>query len=91
MEVTVPTPETQPEASGRQLIGLAMRLYALVILFAFGCSLFSGHIGTFLGEHPFPGIPPLLGGIAVGLAIVALTRIGAKLLLPVARAAPGAR
>ena len=58
MEVTVPTPQPPPGASGRAIVRMAAKLYALVILFAFGCSLFSGHIRTFLGETPFRASHP---------------------------------
>ena len=68
------------------LVRLAIFFYGVVALFAFGYAIFSGHIGTLLGEGP-PRLQHVLAAVGVGLIIVAGSRVGVRIWKPFARAA----
>ena len=86
-----PTQPPQPEdpSSGTQvrwLLRMALVFYGVVVLFAIGLALFTGSIGSLFGDKaPNPG--NLLAGLGVGLAIVAVTRVGFRAWPTVQRAA----
>ena len=71
------------------LVRLALYFYGVVLLFAIGYAVFSGHIRTLLGEGP-PLIQHVLVAVGVGLLIVAGSRIGVRVWRPFARAAEAA-
>lgn len=71
------------------LVRLALYFYGVVMLFAFGYAIFSGHIRTLLGEKP-PLLQHVLVAVGVGLIIVAASRIGVRVWRPFARAAEAA-
>lgn len=79
-----PVPETPSPSAGRVLLGMAVPFYALVALFAVGYALFTGGIATLFGETRAEGAE-LLGGLGVGLGLVALTRVGARSWGPMTR------
>jgi membrane protease YdiL (CAAX protease family) len=66
-----------PPASGRRLIRLATGFYAIVALFAVGYALFSGTVGTLLGERA-PDLTGLLGAVAIAALLVLITRLGSR-------------
>ncbi len=68
------------------LVRLALFFYGVVALFAVGYAIFSGHIGTLLGEGP-PRLQHVLAAVGVGLIIVAGSRVGVRIWKPFARAA----
>ena len=82
-----PSPE-EPADQGdvRWLVRMALIFYGIVALFALGYALFSGSIGSLFGEK-MPNVGNLLGGIGVGVAIVALTRVGVRTWPAIERAA----
>jgi hypothetical protein len=73
---------------GHAWLRLATGFYALVALFAAGFALFTHGWKTLFGETSAEGAE-LLGGLAVGLALVALTRVGARSWRPMTRMADG--
>lgn len=77
--VSVPRPPATPPAPpSSPLVRIAGTFYAVVALFAFGYALFSGGIGSLFGTAA-PNIGGLLGGIGIGVVIVAVTRVGVKM------------
>ena len=88
MNLAPPSPE-EPTNQGdvRWLVRMALVFYGIVALFALGFSLFSGSIGSLFAEK-LPNVGNLLGGLGVGLAIVALTRVGFRA-WPAIRSAAG--
>lgn len=74
-DVPKPPPDPADVARARDVVRMGGGLYALVTLFALGLALFSGHIKTLFGEQGVPGLAPTFGGLAVGLALVGLSRI----------------
>lgn len=76
---------------GRTLLRIAVPFYALVALFALGYAFFRrgfGGLGGIFGETA-AAPAELLGGLGVGLALVALTRVGARSWPPMTRMADG--
>ncbi len=69
------------------LTKLAAGFYGVVLLFAVGYALFSGNheIKIILGTKA-PSLPAILAGIGVGLVIVGVVRIGARVLPSIDRA-----
>ena len=74
------------ESHDRRLVRLAAGFYGIATLFALGYAAFSGTIGTIFGEEG-PGAGAILAAVAMGLGIVGLSRLGARVLPRVSRAA----
>lgn len=71
------------EPDGRRLIRLAVAFYGVVTVFAVGYDLFARVRGGAEYEGPLlgfslPGLPHLAAGLAIGLVLVAVTRVGMK-------------
>lgn len=81
-----PPPAPAPESHDRRMMRLAAGFYGVVTLFALGYSAFSGTLPTLFGDAA-PSGSALLAGLVVGLAIVGLCRIGARVLPAVDHAA----
>lgn len=75
------------ETRARELTRLGGGFYALVALFAIGLAVFSGKGASLLGQRAWPALAHLLGGIAIGLAIVGLVHVGMRVSAGVERAA----
>jgi membrane protease YdiL (CAAX protease family) len=56
---------------------MALGFYGVVAVFAVGYALFSGGLGTLFGRR-MPELPGLLAGLGLGLALVLLSRVGAR-------------
>jgi len=81
-----PTLESVPreDERGRALLRIALPFYGIVALFAVGFALFSAGITRLFGEVAARPTG-LLGGLGVGLGLVALTRVGASGWAPMVR------
>jgi membrane protease YdiL (CAAX protease family) len=74
------------ESHDRRLVRLAAGFYGIATLFALGYAGFSGTIGTVFGEET-PGAGATLAAVVLGLGIVGLSRLGARVWPRMARAA----
>jgi membrane protease YdiL (CAAX protease family) len=72
--------------SRRDLWRLVAGFYGIVTVFALGYALFSGNLGTVLGERA-PSAGGVLGALGIAAGLVVLARVGVHLWPPVARTA----
>ena len=73
-----------PPVDATALLRMAIGFYGIVVVFALGYALISGGLGTLLGAEP-PTLPALVGGLGLGLALVLLSRVGARAWPPMLR------
>jgi membrane protease YdiL (CAAX protease family) len=84
MEPTVPPAGTPPRPPS--LLRRAAAFYGIVALFAVGFATFSEKLGVLFGEKPLEW-KGVLAALGIGLALVGLTRLGARAWKPMGRAA----
>jgi membrane protease YdiL (CAAX protease family) len=84
VEPTVPPAAAPPRAPS--LLRRAVAFYGVVTLFAVGFALFSENLSLLFGEKPLEW-KGVLAALGIGLALVGLTRLGARAWKPMGRAA----
>lgn len=86
LPLTGPGGPLRLESHDRRLVRLAAGFYGIATLFAIGYAGFSGTIGTLFGDEA-PSAGATLAAVIMGLGIVGLSRLGARVVPRIARAA----
>ena len=81
-----PPPAASPAVRSVRVVRIATIFYGIAALFAVGYSLFTGNVGSLLGEA-VPDGAGLMGGILLGVGVVGLCHVGRHMFPSVERAA----